>query len=75
MKRDVVILIAEDDDGHASLIDRNLKRAGLANDIIRFRDGQELLDFLLRNGSGPHREAHVAYLLLLDIRMPKADGV
>jgi len=75
MKRDVNILIAEDDDGHAALIERNLKRAGLANPITRFRDGQELLDFLLGEGSEPHRNPDAAYLLLLDIRMPRLDGV
>ena len=40
----LVILLAEDDDGHASLIQRNLKRAGVANQIVRVRDGQEALD-------------------------------
>ncbi len=75
MKKEVIILIAEDDDGHATLIDRNLRRAGLLNEIIRFKDGQETLDFLFENGKGPHRKRDTGYLLLLDIRMPKVDGI
>ena len=75
MKKEVIILIAEDDDGHATLIDRNLRRAGLLNEIIRFKDGQETLDFLFEKGSGPHRKHETGYLLLLDIRMPKVDGI
>ena len=75
MRKEVVIIIAEDDAGHASLIMKNLKRAGITNEIIHFKDGQETLDFLLRRGEGLHRSTDTAYLLLLDIRMPKVDGV
>jgi len=75
MNTEVVILIAEDDAGHASLIKKNLKRAGISNEIIHFKDGQETLDFLLHRGEGPHRVSDTGYLLLLDIRMPKVDGV
>jgi CheY-like chemotaxis protein len=75
MTKEVVILIAEDDDGHARLIEKNLSRAGLHNPIERFINGQEILDFLLRRGPGRHRSADAAYLLLLDIRMPQVDGV
>jgi len=75
MRKEAVILIADDDEGHATLIRKNLHRAGLVNEILHFRDGQEVLDFLFRRGDGPHREDGKAYLLLLDIRMPKVDGV
>ena len=61
--------------GHASLITRNLKRAGVRNKILHFRDGRKTLDFLLQRGDGPHRVSGVPYLLLLDIRMPEIDGV
>jgi CheY-like chemotaxis protein len=73
--REVVILIAEDDAGHARLIEKNLARAGLHNSIERFSNGQAILDFLFRRGSGPHRVAETPYLVLLDIRMPQVDGV
>ncbi len=75
MQRNVVILIADDDAGHARLVEKNLARAGLNNQIFRFADGQEILDFLFRRGSGTKREPKTPYLLLLDIRMPKVDGV
>ena len=71
----VVILIAEDDDGHARLIEKNLRRGGLVNEMVRFSDGQQVIDFLFLHGPGPHRTPGTAYLLFLDIRMPKVDGV
>lgn len=77
LKKEVTILIAEDDDGHAELIMDNLKDSGLGNPFIRFRDGHETLDFFFGPpaGDAPRREHHRAYMLLLDIRMPKVDGV
>jgi len=65
------ILIADDDEGHAILIRENLESAGLRNPIRHFRDGQAVLDFLLRD---PAR-ADGPFLVLLDIRMPKVDGI
>jgi CheY-like chemotaxis protein len=73
--REVVILVAEDDSGHARLIEKNLTRAGLGNPIVRFDNGQAVLDFLFRRGPGPQRASEMPYLLLLDIRMPKVDGI
>ena len=74
MKHAMVILIADDDAGHARLIEKNLRRAGLNNVIERFEDGEEALDFLFRRGERKC-ELETPYLLLLDIRMPKVDGV
>ena len=74
MKNEVIILIAEDDEGHAELIRRNLTRAGLANKIRLFSDGQQVIDFLFRRGNEPHRIPGESYILLLDIRMPKVSG-
>ena len=72
---EVIILVAEDDQGHARLIEKNLTRAGLRNRIVRFDNGQAVLDFLFRNGTGPQRRSDTPYLLLLDIRMPQVDGI
>ncbi len=76
-EKKVTILIAEDDDGHAELIEENLRESGLKNTIIRFRDGQEALDFLFGEPSEtqPRRVRGQAYMMLLDIRMPRVDGV
>jgi len=68
------ILITEDDDGHAFLIEDNLRRAGIAAPFLRFSDGQEALDFLFGRTSDPQFQRGKPYLLLLDIRMPKVDG-
>lgn len=75
MTREVIILIADDDSGHARLIEKNLQRAGLHNPVLRFIDGQQILDFLFCREGSVHRRAESSYLLLLDIRMPKVDGV
>jgi CheY-like chemotaxis protein len=72
---EVIIVVVDDDDGHAELIQEHLQEAGLHNPILRFDDGQAVLDFLFKTGPGPHRLSGQAYLLLLDIRMPKVDGV
>jgi CheY-like chemotaxis protein len=71
----LVILLAEDDDGHARLVERNLQRAGITNKIIRVRDGQEALDFVHRLGPHAARDCCGPLLLLLDINMPRIDGV
>jgi CheY-like chemotaxis protein len=74
-KTEVKILIADDDDGHASLIQRNLKRAGVTNKVQRFRDGKECLEFLLDEEGRPRHRNGDAYLLLLDIQMPRMTGI
>src|SRR6476620_470551 len=69
------ILITEDDDGHAFLIEDNLRRAGVNAPFLRFGDGDEVLQFLFGETREPAFEEGQPYLLLLDIRMPKIDGV
>ena len=75
MNEEVIVLIVEDDDGHARLIEKNLRRASVKNEMLRFTDGQQILDFLFRRGEGRQREDCAPYLLLLDIRIPKIDGL
>lgn len=72
---DVIILIAEDDDGHAELIKEHLLETGLKNQIIRFCDGQELWNYLTKKNDKENIINNKSYLILLDIRMPKMDGV
>jgi CheY-like chemotaxis protein len=74
MNNEVTILITEDDEGHAMLIQKNLRRAGITNRFKHFRDGQEVLDFLFGRGDEKIDESR-SYLLLLDIRMPRVDGI
>ena len=70
----VTILIAEDDDGHAELIRDLLEEVGVRNLTHRFRDGQEVLDFLAGD-TRPNLQNGKCYLMLLDIRMPRVNGV
>jgi CheY-like chemotaxis protein len=70
-----LILLAEDDDGHARLIQRNLARAGVRNDVVRVADGQEAIDYLRREGAYAGRPAGRPLLLLVDVNMPRVDGV
>ncbi len=51
--RPVTIVMVEDDDGHARLIERNIRRAGVNNEIVAFTDGTSALSYLLgADGSG-----------------------
>ena len=68
---ELTVLLAEDDDGHASLVQRNLKRVGIANPVLRFRDGAGLLEYT----AGLDESGARGHLALLDIRMPGIDGV
>jgi CheY-like chemotaxis protein len=65
---DIIIVLAEDDAGHARLIEKNL-RSIIANKIVRCNDGQEALDYLRRE-----EDATKQHLLLLDLNMPVMDG-
>ena len=71
----LVIVLAEDDEGHAQLVRINLKRAGVANEIVHVTDGQQALDFILRRGTYQGRVSNGPLLLVLDINMPRVDGV
>lgn len=72
---ELVILLAEDDDGHAYLIEQNLRDGGVGNVIVRARDGQEALDYVRCEGPHAARVPNGPLLLLLDINMPRVDGV
>ena len=71
----VTIMLVEDDDGHRLLIRENLRAGGVVNDLIEMRDGQQALDYLTRRGQYQDRtKSPRPGLILLDIKMPKADG-
>lgn len=65
---EVTILLVEDDAGHARLIEKNLRRANLTNDIVHVTDGQQALDYLFSNGRPS------SLLVLLDLNLPVLDG-
>jgi CheY-like chemotaxis protein len=71
----VTIILAEDDDGHANLVQRNLDRAGLLNGFIRVNDGRDLLDCLEARADANGRPLGDEVVILLDINMPRIDGI
>jgi len=72
--QDVTILLAEDDPGHARLIEKNLRRANVTNEIFFVTNGQQALDFLFCEGEYANKKRASQMLVLLDLNMPVLDG-
>jgi two-component system, response regulator len=71
----VEILLAEDSEADAEMTIRALHRHNLANRLVWVKDGAEALDFIFRRGAYAQRPAGLPKLLLLDLKMPKIDGI
>jgi two-component system, response regulator len=72
----VQVLLVEDNETDAELCIRALRKKNLANDLVWLKDGAEALDFLYSQGGHRDRDnADKPNLILLDLRMPKVDGV
>lgn len=71
----VVIVMIEDDEGHARLIERNIRRAGVNNEIVPFANGTEALRFLFGADGSGNDSAGRALLILLDLNLPDMTGV
>jgi CheY-like chemotaxis protein len=72
----VVILLVEDDPAHAEIVIRNLEGFRVANRLIHVDDGQKALDYLYRRGEfNEPEQAPRPGLILLDLRLPKVDGL
>jgi CheY-like chemotaxis protein len=69
------ILVAEDDENDAELILKALERYNIANEVVVVEDGVEALDYLHRRGDYETRAEGNPVLTLLDIKMPKVDGL
>ncbi len=72
----IVILLAEDDPAHAEIVRRTMELARIANRMEHVEDGYQALDYLYQRGrfSDP-QSAPRPGLILLDLRMPKIDGL
>ena len=69
------ILLAEDSLQDAELTREALSRHGLAGDVVHMQDGAQALDYLYRRGPFALREAGEPAVILLDLKMPKVDGL
>ena len=71
----VTIIMVEDDEGHARLIEKNIRRAGVTNEIVAFRDGTSALAYLLGPDGSGRVNAGKPLLVLLDLNLPDMTGV
>ncbi|ACA14870.1 response regulator receiver protein [Methylobacterium sp. 4-46] len=71
----VCIVMIEDDEGHARLIERNIRRAGVNNEILPFRDGTSALAYLLGPDGTGEVSAGRHLLILLDLNLPDMTGL
>jgi CheY-like chemotaxis protein len=71
----VTIVMVEDDEGHARLIERNIRRSGINNEIVPFSSGRPALDYFLGGDGKSGLERGKGYLVLLDLNLPDMSGV
>jgi two-component system response regulator len=71
----VEILLVEDSEDDAEMTQRTLRRRGIANRIVRVRDGVEALEFLFAEGIHAGRGSGQPKLVMLDLKMPRMDGL
>jgi CheY-like chemotaxis protein len=75
MSKPVTIIMIEDDEGHARLIERNIRRSGVNNEIVPFTNGTAAVDYLFgKDGDGLDRKGE-ALLILLDLNLPDMSGI
>ena len=72
-QRPVNIVMIEDDEGHARLIEKNIRRAGISNALCHFVDGTSALDYLFNDVDGPTHNGPA--LVLLDLNLPDMSGL
>jgi CheY-like chemotaxis protein len=75
MTMPVTIIMIEDDEGHARLIQKNIRRAGVTNEITAFQDGTSALAHLLGPDGSGRVSAGRPLLILLDLNLPDMTGV
>jgi len=72
--KQVTLILAEDEPGHAKLTEKNLRRAGFINPIQWCDNGRKTLDFILGSGDFEGQPHITNVVLLLDLNMPIVDG-
>ncbi|MGP3697268.1 response regulator [Rhodobacter sp. NSM] len=73
--REVTIVMVEDDEGHARLIEKNIRRAGVHNEIVPFVNGTEALDYILGADRTGQEMSDRYLLVLLDLNLPDMTGI
>src|SRR6056297_2169236 len=68
------ILVVEDNEDHARLIIRTLKKANLMNETIHLKNGEEAINFLKKKENYTHDKELDPMLVLLDVKMPLKNG-
>lgn len=68
------ILLVEDDPGHALLVEKNLRRGGIAYDILVLDNGQKAVDYLFKQGDYAGDGHAAPPLILLDLNLPVLNG-
>jgi CheY-like chemotaxis protein len=71
----VTILLIEDDPGHARLIEKNVRRAGVNNVILPFADGTSAMQHLFGHDGAGRRIVQQPILVLLDLNLPDMSGI
>ena len=72
----IMVLLVEDDEAHAEIVRRNFQDSRLANRLMHVADGQAALDYLNRqNGFSDPATSPRPGVILLDLRLPKVDGM
>jgi len=71
----VEIVMIEDDEGHAQLIERNIRRAGVSNKLTAFTNGTSALAYLFGTDGVGTDHAKRSLLILLDLNLPDMSGV
>jgi CheY-like chemotaxis protein len=71
----VSIVMIEDDEGHARLIEKNIRRAGVNNEIVSFTNGTSALEYLLGKDQSGDVSAGKQQLILLDLNLPDMTGI
>ncbi len=74
MEKNVAILLIEDDPGHARLIEKNLRRIHIRNEIVTLSNGREALDFIFSQGRYTGIPCSLPLLIILDLNLPEIDG-
>lgn len=72
--KEVTIVMVEDDEGHARLIEKNVRRAGVHNEIVPFTNGNDALDYILGTDRSGESSADRYLLILLDLNLPDMSG-